>query len=192
MAVWPFTPVPNSIQAPSALDPMHTFTTDSGITLRRSQHSRPQRRYQLDYLGKTTAEWRIIRDFLQQMRGGVLPFEFVHVTATDAATYSSTTPVIVTMQHAYMTGQWVGVTSSVPHTALNALWPITRLSATTFSLVGSAAGGAGTCAVFAYLPRAVAILAEDEMASPTKLMGPESINTTRGRFSWSVLVEEVL
>jgi hypothetical protein len=171
---------------------MHIFQTDSGVTMRRPQHSRPQRRYQLDYLGKVTAEWRIIRDFLQAQRLGVLPFEFLHMTATDAASYSNTTPVVVTMQHAYATGQWVSIGGSNPNTSLHGGWRITRLSSTTFSLDGSIAGGAGTCQVYTYIPQAVGVFSEEGDASPIKLMGPESTTSSRGRFSFSVLIQELL
>lgn len=192
MAVYPFTPTPNSIQAPSVIDPMHMFTTDSGVTLRRPKHSRPQRRFQLDYLGKTTGEWRTIRDFLQQHRLGALPFEFLHVTGIENANYRSTTPVIVDMQHAFVTGQWVILYNSTPNTALTGGWRLTRINATAFSLDGSVAGGAGTCQVGTYLPNAVGIFNDDTDPSPTKLMGPENWTLLRGRFSFSVLVEELL
>jgi hypothetical protein len=192
MAVYPFTPVPSSIQAPSVVDPMHSFETDSGTTFRRSKHSRPQRRYQLDYLGKNTAEWRIIRDFIQAQRLGVLPFEFLHMTATDAATYSNTTPVVVTMWHAYTSGQWVSIGSSNPNTSIHGGWRITRLSSTTFSLDGSIAGGAGTCQVYTYIPQAVGVFSEEGDPSPVKLMGPESTTSNRGRFSFSVQILELL
>ncbi len=190
--VYPPDPLPSSIQAPSLIDPMHMFTTDSGITLRRSMHSRPQRRYQVDYLGKTTRDWRIIRDFLQMHRLGVLPFEFAHWTALDNAFYDNTTPVVVHMYHTYVTGQWVLIYNSTPNVSLNAGWQLTRLSGIAFSLNGSTAGGAGTCQVRAYLPQAVGVFGEEGDVSPVKLMGPESVSTTRGRFSFSVTIEELL
>jgi hypothetical protein len=192
MAVYPFLPLPNSIQAPAVIDPMHVFESDSGVTMRRPKHSRPQRRYQLDYLGKATWEWRIIRDFFQAQRLGVLPFEFVHHTGLDDAFYDNTTPVIVHMYHTFLTGQWILIYNSAPNTSLNAGWQITRLSGIAFSLNGSNAGGAGTCQIRTYLPNAVGIFQEDTDASPVKLIGPESVSTTRGRFSFSVTVEEVL
>jgi hypothetical protein len=192
VAVYPFSPTPSSIQAPSIKDPMHIFETDSGVTLRRSKHSRGVRRYQLDYLGKTTAEWRIVRDFLQQQRLGALPFEYVNVNAIDLANFSSTTPIYLTMQHAYLTGQWVTIFSTTPAVAITGPWQITRFSSAQFSLNGSTAAGSGTCYVGPYLPNAIGIFGEDEAPSPTKLMGPESITTTRGKFSWSVIVEELL
>lgn len=191
MAVYPLTPVPSSISAPASRDPMHQFTTDSGVTLRRAKWSRPLRRYQLDYLGLTTIDWRILRDFLQVQRLGALPFEFVHTTSLDATFYDNTTPVILHMYHTYVTGQWVGIYNSTPHVTLNNYWQITRISPIALSLNGSTAGGAGTCSVRTYLPNAVGIFAEDTDPAPVKLMGPESVTTTRGRFNASVIIEEI-
>jgi hypothetical protein len=192
MPVFPFFPVPSSTSAPAVIDPMHIFESDAGPTLRRPKHSRPQRRYQLDYLGKTTAEWRVIRDFLQTQRLGVMPFEFVHHASIENATFSPTTPVVITLQHVYLTGHWVGIYNATAQPALNNFWPITRLSSTTFSLNGSTGGFGGTCQVGLYLPRAVGVFTEEGDPSPVKLMGPESTSTTRGRFSFQVLIEELL
>ena len=191
MAVYPLTPVPSSIHAPAVIDPMHVFTTDAGVMFRRARYSRPRRRYQLDYLGKTTAEMRLVREFLQQQRLGALPFEWYHGTSFDTASYTNTTPVVLTFQHQYFTGQWVGISNSTPHLSLNGVWKLTRLSGTQFSLNGSTAGGAGVCTVVPYLPTAVGVFSEDTMEAPTKLLGPESVNSAQGRWSFSVFVEEV-
>jgi hypothetical protein len=173
------------------MDPILRMSVDQGYEIRRARHSRPRRRYQLDYLGKTTAELHIVRDFLQQHRLGLTPFEWAHGTAFDTASYLSTTPVIVSFQHTFMTGQWVGISNSSPNTALNGFWPITYLSPNTFHLNGSVAGGAGSCSVVAYLPNAVGMFAEDTMEPAVKLIGPESVSFNRGKFSWAVQIEEI-
>jgi hypothetical protein len=194
MAIYPPSPVPASISVAAVVDPMLAFTSDSGYGARRALRSRPYRRWQLDYLGQNTANMRVIRDFLQQQRLGVLPFEWVHSTAGDTAVVSNTTPVLLVLQHSYMTGQWVWISQSTPNTALNGFWQITRVVSTGFTLNGSVAGGAGTCFVVAYLPNAVGVFAEDTLESPVKLIGPESVDayaTRRGMFNFSVFIEEI-
>lgn len=195
MAVYPFFPRPASVSAPELIDPMHRFETDQGYELRRSKHRRVRRRYRLEYLDLNTANMRLIRDFLQQQRLGVQPFEWIHVTAYDTVTYLNTTAVFCSLPHQYVTGQWVYVSNSIPHTALNGIWQLTRVSNVAFYLNGSTAGGAGSCQMNAYLPQAVARFADDTMESPATLIGPESVDynfVRRGRFNLSVLIEELL
>lgn len=155
-------------------------------------HSRPRRRYQLDYLGMTTENVRFVRDFLISHRLGVTMFEWIHPTAFDTVPVSNTTPVVLTYFHEYQTGQWVVVSGATPNTSIIGVWPVQRLAANAISLTGTVAGGASTCDVRTYLPRARGFFPEGEWPGPAKLMGPESINSARGRFSFSVIVEEQL
>jgi hypothetical protein len=176
------------------MDPMHVFETDSGYQQRRSKHSRPRRRYTLDYLGKTTEEMRFIRDFLLGVRLGVLPFSFQHPTASDDVPFSNTTPVILTYTHGLITGQWLAI-GNAPG-ALNGFWPVTRINHTQVALTGSVASGVGTGSLSAmvYLPFAVAVFDQDTWTSPTKLLGPERQalpNRWGGIFSWAVSIEEI-
>jgi hypothetical protein len=193
MAIYPLSPTPSSISAAAIIDPMHTYVSDQGYELRRPMHSRGRRQFQVEYLGKTSAEMRVIRDFFQTRRVGALDFEWLHSTAFDTVTYTNTSPVVCVLQHSYQTGQMVWINSSAPNTSLNGFWTVQRIDPTSFALAGSNAGGAGSCNVVAYLPHAVGRFADGVMEFPTKLLGPETNN--QDRFSWwsfSVVIEEVL
>lgn len=191
MSVFPFSPTPSMISAPIYVDEMHQFITDSSTPIRRAKHSRPRRRYQIEWLGRTTVEMRTIRGFLVQQRLGALSFEWLHLLSLESATYASTTPIIVTLPHMYLTGQWVGLNYAT-NAALNLLWQVTRISATQFSLNGSTASGAGTAYVFAYLPQVYALFADDTFDAPVQLIGPDSADATYRQWNWSIQIEELL
>jgi hypothetical protein len=160
-------------------------------------HSRPRRRYTLEYLGKTVQEMRVIRDFLQVQRFGAgTVLQFVHPNAWDLVPASNTTPIILTFQHEFVTGQWV----NIGNTGLAGIWRVSRVSPTQLALDGTSASGAVTVSVYAYLPAAVARFSDDIMESPVKVrgtdhLGPDRPGETRGalagRFSWTVQIEEV-
>lgn len=196
MAFYPAVPIPSSVSAPAIMDPTHVFETDQGIQIRRAKHSRPRRRYTLEYLGKTTAEMRQIRDFLMTCRLGTLPFQWYHPTASDRVTVDDTqTPVLVYYQHGLVTGQMIGLINGPPH--LNAFWQVTRLNDTTIALNGSIAGGPPAQAdALVYLPTAVGVFASDTLESPEKLIGPEQwyplgYQNRVGYFSFVVAIEEI-
>lgn len=189
MAFFPNFPLPASVSAPAIIDPAIRFSTDGGYELRRSKHSRPRRRYTLDYLGKPAENLHYLRDFIAEVRLGVTPFAFIHPTALDVVTITNTTPVILTYFHGLNTGQMVWVSAST-NTSLVALgWVVTRISNSQLSLNGSTAGGAGTATVQVYLPQAVLTFADDTWTSPTKLIGPERVGA--GAFSWQLTIEEI-
>jgi hypothetical protein len=192
MAIYPLSPTPSSISAPAIIDPMHQFVSDSGYEVRRPMHSRGRRRFTLEYLGVNTANMHVIRDFLQAQRLGALDFEWLHSTAYDLVQYTNTTPVVCALQHTFQSGQWIWVNSSTPNTSLNGFWPVERIDPTSFRLVGSSAGGAGSCHVVTYLPHAVGRFADGIAESPTKLLGPETVNLDRlSWWSFSVVLEEI-
>jgi hypothetical protein len=150
------------------------------------------RRYTLDYLGKTTAEMRFIRDFVLENRLGGLTCTFYHPTAVDRVTILSSSPVICEYVHGLFTGQYVFVGSSSNTSLSSQVWRVTRIDATRISLNGSLAGAAGFADVVVYLPVAAVSFASDTWESPTKLIGPEATNSFReGYFSFSLVVEEV-
>jgi hypothetical protein len=182
-------PVPSSVSAPALIDPSLSFVSDSGYETRRVLHSRPRRRYTLEYLGKTTQELREVRDFLQWHRfgSGPEPISFLHPTAFDTVPASGTVPISLHYAHELVTGQYVFLTGPAPLGGRT--WRITRLGTYDISLDGSTSGGGINVAVSNYFPVVVARLNEGTMESPTKLMGPENLNT--GRFSWTVILEEV-
>lgn len=157
-------------------------------------HSRPRRRWRLDYLGRSSAELHQFQDFFQAQRLGALPFEWLHSTASDQVNYTNTTPVQVILQHNYVSGQWVWINSSVPNGSLNGFWVVSRIDATSFALNGSTAGGAGTCNVVTYVPNAVGRFADGEFEAATKLIGPEVASQfgQRGKWSFAILLEELL
>ena len=143
---YPNAPLPANTHMPTVIDPALRFDVDQGYSLRRARHSRPRRLVQLDYTNLTTAEIRLLRDFLQYHRLTVTPFSYLNAITGDLATASNTTPVVLTMPHAYMTGQWIWIFFAF-HASLNGLWRVTRLDPTTFALNGSTAVGTGTCRV---------------------------------------------
>lgn len=192
MALFPLSPVPSSIAAPSFFDPMLAFSVDSGYELRRPRTSRPRRRFLCEWLGKTTTEMRQIMDFVLEHRLGSLSFEWYHMTAYDTVPASATTPVILTYQHGLVTGQWVAIGSGPP--GLVGFWPVTRLNATQISLNGTTSAGAANVTVIVYLPNAVARFEQDTWGTPVKLIGPDQLGTggrRQGYFSYSLVVEEV-
>jgi hypothetical protein len=197
MAQFPLTPVPSHVSAPAFIDPMHVYATDSGVEIRRSKHSRPRRQYTVEWLGKSVADMRFIRDFvLNEARLGTLPFQWLHPTAIDRVNVFNTTPIILEYFHGMFTGQWVGVSGS-PFPAANGFRSITRVSASQLALTGTTGGaGAGTALAQVYLPNAVARFDQDQWTSPTTLIGPEQLTADAGVFrsgfySWSLVIQEV-
>lgn len=191
MVDFPTFPLPSSISAPEIIDPMYTFMSDAGYSVRRSQTMRPRRRYSLSYLGKSTHELRLIRHFFNLQRGGTLPFAFWHLTALEPVVFVASTPIILhfTTAHGLVDGQMLGVFQSPSGNAANGFWTITSGGSGTVLLNGSTSVGAGPGAVRVYLPKAVGVFSEDTMPSATKHIGPES--GSQGRFSWQVTIEEV-
>lgn len=196
MADYPTFPVPSSISAPAYIDPVLRFQTDSSAEIRRSRYSRPRRQYTIEYLGKSTHEMRIIRDFLAAQRFGTLPFQFWHSTALEPVTFAASTPIVLhyTMNHGLLTGQMVGVFESPSGNAANGFWTITSGGTGTILLNGSSSVGAGPGAVRVYLPRAVARFSDDTYPSPARVNygGGEGQAGTEQRWSWSVTIEEEL
>jgi hypothetical protein len=197
MPFYPDNPLPSSVSAPAIIDPVHRFETDQGIAIRRAKHSRPLRRYTLEYQGKTVTEMRTVRDFMQYCRLSALPFQWTHPTASDLATVDDQqTPVVLYYPHGLVTGQWVGIVGGPAH--INGFWQVTRLHQGAVTLNGSVAGGpVSQCHVVVFLPNAVGVFANDTMESPEKIIGPEQwypqgIREQRvGYFSFSVLIEEI-
>src|SRR5262245_41978008 len=109
---FPATPAPAMVSSPEVMDPMWQMGVESGYSIRRARWSRPRRRYRLEYLGQSVAYVRLIRDFFQRQRLGVLDFMWFHPTAVDVAQVLATTPVQLQYQHGLVTGQWVGVSNS--------------------------------------------------------------------------------
>lgn len=199
MALFPNDPVPSSVSAPAIIDPLLRFSTDSGVETVRALHSRPLRRFVLEYNGKLTQEVRIIRDFLQECRFGALdPIAWSHPTAYDLVPFSNTTPIILTYAHGMVTGQYINIGFPA---GLAGFWQVTRLNPTQISLNGtSAGGGTGTCTAIQYLHTARATFSEDTIPEPTKIVGADRIGPDRpgepfgaiaGRFSFSVTLMEI-
>jgi hypothetical protein len=174
----------------TVLDPSLRFEVDQGYSVRRALHSRPRRLVQLDYTNLTTAQIRVFRDFLQQHRLTVTPFSYLNAVYGDAATASNTTPIVLTVSHAFMTGQWVGIFSAF-HASLDGFWQVTRLGPTTFSLMGSTALGEGACRVYTYFPYAIGYFPEDTWQAPHKHIGPETADNDQARFAMQVTIEEI-
>jgi hypothetical protein len=171
---------------------MLRFESDQGYVQRRPKRSRPLRRYTLDYLGKTTAEMHILRDFVLQHRLGGLLCTFYHPTAVDRVTILSSSPVICQYFHGLFTGQYVFVGASSNTSLSSQIWRVTRIDPNQIALNGSLAGAEGFADVVVYLPVAAVSFASDTWESPTKLIGPEATNSFReGYFSFSLVVEEV-
>lgn len=197
MPDYPQTPVPSSVSAPEYIDEILRFSTDSGYEVRRAKHSRPRRRFVLDYLGKSTSEMHTIRDFFGTLRFGLLPFSWWHPTAIEDVVFLNTTPIIISFNgaHGLMTGSMLGIFTSPGGNARNGFYSISRVNSIQVSLNGSAAGGAGVGSARVYLPNAVGVFSEDTMAAPVKLGGPET--TTRqgamldGYWNFSVTIEEI-
>jgi hypothetical protein len=193
MALFPFiftAPIPKHISAPAIIDEVHRFTTDQSHEVRRAKHSRPRRRYVVEWRGIHTGHMRLIRDFLGTCRYGALPFEFLHCTALDTVTVNATSPVslIYNTAHGLLTGQWIGVMSS-PGQALNGFWQVTRIDALRVSLNGSVAQGSGPATTRVYLPQALAVFNADTWEAPVKLIGPEQ--NAQGWFNVSLTIEEL-
>ncbi len=193
MAFYPFEPAPSSVHPPVVIDPALHASTDQGYMFRRSQFSRPRRIFQLDYLGKISHDMRFIRDFLQEHRLSVTPFQWLNFNTRDTATVASTTPVILTFQgHGYVTGQWVAVNMTPTAGPLDGFYQVTRLNYQQVSLNGSVASGAGSAIVTPYVPLMIGHYPEGTFPSAEKLMGPDSLDSARGRFTWTIFLEEIL
>jgi hypothetical protein len=193
---FPFTPTPSSVSPPEIIDPMHEFVADDGFSIRRAKHSRPRRRWTMEYLGRSVDEMRQVRDFLQQQRLGTFEFAWYHPTALDAALISPTTPVTLVWRHGLSTGQAVQVTNSPNPGINNAAFFITRIDAITVTLNGSVAAGiSGVCDIRLFVPHARAVMTQnDTFPSPAILIGPEQVlfSTRRtGYYNFSVQIEEL-
>ena len=191
MALFPQVPTPASISAPAFIDPLWRFASDQSHEVRRAKHSRPRRRFILDYLGLTTHEMRVVRDFLSSVRYGLFPFSWIHWTALEPVVFANSTPIAVHFPtyHGLLTGQALYVPESPSGNAANGFYFITNVAPTAVLLNGSTSVGFGSGAIRVYLPNAVAILPEDTLPSPAKLIGPES--GTSGRWNWTLTIEEL-
>lgn len=194
---YPSLPRPSHISSPEVIDPMLRFATDYGYEVRRTRQSRARFRYTLEYLGATTENLRIVRDFVQRHRLGVQDFPWIHPTAVDVAQCNPTTPVELVYVHGLVTGQWVFVTNTPNPNINGGFFQVTLFAFNGIRLNGSiGAGGVGTATVQVYLPRAVARLQEDTWPTPTTLIGPDQLayvpgGFRSGHYSFSVVVEEV-
>src|SRR5262245_42961627 len=173
---YPGTPVPSMVSSPEIIDEMWAYASDSGYAFRRAKHSRPRRRYTLEYLGLTVAYVRVLRDFFQRQRLGVTSFAWAHPTAVDVATVQPTTPVTLQYQHGLFTGAWVGVSNS-PNTSINGgFFAVTWQTDSSLLLQGTTGSGiAGTGTVVVYLPHAVGRFQEDTWQTPATLIGPDQV-----------------
>lgn len=192
MSDFPTAPLPSSVSAPEIIDEVWRYRTDSAYEVRRSKHSRPRRRFTLDYLGKSTHEMRLIRDYIGLLRGGTLPTAWWHPTAPEAVIFANTTPIIITFTtaHGLVTNQMVGIFESPGGNARNGFYTITRITPTAVSLNGSVTIGSGFGVARVYLPAAIALFSEDTMPSPAKLLGPEA--GSQGWFNFTITLEEIL
>ena len=193
MALYPLTPYPSSISVATIHDPLYRFESDFGYEVRRSRYPRPLRRYQLDYLGLTTAEMRVLRDFIITLRLGLLTHQWHPVLAPyDTVAITATTPVTLTFPgtHDYQVGQYLLVwLSTVP--GLDGVWRISARNAVQVLLENTVGVAGGTCEVRPYLPQCVVEMPEDTWDAPVKLIGPESLSSTRGRFSLTIFIREI-
>jgi hypothetical protein len=172
---------------------MLEFVSDGLYSVRRALASRPRRRYTLEYLGLSTFNYWIIRDFIQANRNGVLPFSWVHPTAWAVVPATNTTPVWLQYLHGMVTGQWVNIGSGPA--GLLGTWQVTRVDNSNLILNGSVASGAGvTVSVAVYLPYAIARFNENQWESPVKLIGPEQLalaGRREGFFNAAIQIEEI-
>jgi hypothetical protein len=197
MAFYPQEVIPSSISAPAYIDPALRFVSDSGYETRRALHSRPRRRWTIDYNGVSVTDLRYITDFLQSVRfGSGETIQWFHPTAIETCPASNTTPIWLTFQHGMLTGQYIQVISG----PLIGAWRITRVARHAIALDGSVAIGPLTVSLVIYVPNAIARLADDTWESPAKLVGTDRVGADQpgapygaiaGRFSFSVLLEEV-
>src|SRR5262245_29502439 len=194
---FPATPAPAMVSSPEVIDPAYDFRPDQGYSIRRARWSRPRRRYRLEYLGQPVAYVRLIRDFFQRQRLGVLDFMWFHPTAVDVAQVQPTTPVQLLYQHGLVTGQWVGVSNS-PNPGINGgTFPVTWLTDSSVALQGTTAAGiAGTATVVVYLPHARGSFQEDTWQAPATLIGPDQVphapsGRRSGFYNFTVLIEEL-
>jgi hypothetical protein len=195
MALYPASPVPSEVHPPEIIDPMIEFKSDYGYSIRRPRTSRPRRRWTLDYLGVSTANMRIVRDFLQEVRLGAIDFQWFHPTAIEVALFQPTTPVNVLLLHGMTTGMWVGVSNTPNPTINGGVFQITRTTNASFTLNGTTAAGIqGNGNVIIYLPHATAVTQEGTLTAPATLIGPERIpiapDIYRGIYNLQVTIEE--
>lgn len=197
MALYPSDVLPSSVSAPAYIDPALRFVSDSGYETRRALHSRPRRRWTMEYNGLSVTDMRFITDFLQSVRFGAgETIQWFHPTAIEIAPASNTTPIWLTFQHSMLTGQYIQILSG----PLVGPWRITRVARHAIALDGTGAIGPLTVSLVVYVPNAVARLADDTWESPTKLEGTDRIGADipgapygalAGRFSFNVILEEV-
>jgi hypothetical protein len=174
---------------------MLNFETDYGYAVRRARTMRPRRRWTLDYLGMSVVNVRVIRRFLSVMRNGIIEFSWFHPTAIEIAEFGPTTPVSVLWFHGLVSGQWVGVSNSPNPTINGGVFPVTVTADSLLTLNGSTGAGiTGPGNIIIYVPRAVAVMADNTLPSPSTIIGPERIPIApeiyRGYYNFSLTIEE--
>ena len=168
--------------------------TDSSHEVRRAKHSRPRRRYTVEYTGAPTSDYHIVRDFLLNGRHWIFPCEWYHPTALESVFIDNTTPIVVhfPIVHVLIDGQYLGVFSSPNGNARNGFWQITRGGTQTVLLNGSSGvpgGNSGSGTVRIYFPKATARMPEDTMPGAAKLIGPEAGSQGYWNFQIHILEE---
>jgi hypothetical protein len=200
MALYPYSPIPANTSVSTITDPPYIFESDFGYRVVRTRYPRPLRRFQLEYLGITTQEMRVLREFLIRHRLSVTPFAYNPYLVYDRALIANTTPIILTMvdsqsimqTHEFVTGQWVLLWNSTVPGLDGTGHRVTVPNANQLILDGTVAQGTGFTDVRIYLPRATGVFEDGVMPSPAKLLGPESTYTERAKFSMTVQIQELL
>lgn len=109
---------------------------DGGVIATRSRYLNRRASIQLSYLvaneGLVT-----LSDFFDEVRGATLTFDFTYPYPHTGVSTTAATPVVATtpFSHGYRTGEQIDLQGVAP--GVDGVYPVTKLSATTFSLDGS-------------------------------------------------------
>lgn len=193
---FPTLPRPSSVSPPAIIDPTLRYSVDQGYEYRRAIHSRPRRRWTLEWLGSTVTDMRVVKDFIMLQRLGAMDFAFWHPTAFETATVAPTTPISIFYVHGLVTGQWLIISSMPTNPSLEGqAFPIQRFTSTSLTLQGTTgAGVAGNCVVQVYAPHCKAVFNEDTWEQPATIIGPDQVGgpgLRQGYYNYQLQIEEL-
>ena len=186
MPTFPALPKPNSVEPPSLFDPALEVRFDGGAIATRSKYTAARQSFRL-FFTTDLDDWYIINDFVHDVRGRGLTFDWTFPdphTVTDA---TAATPIAITTtaSHGLRTGQTVIVAGV--NAEANGQRVVTRTGATTVTLDGTVGvSPASQGSIGLYFPKMRLVLPAGEWPAPRKLTGPVRDNIAYLQYALTV------
>ena len=189
MATFPTSPIPNSTDAPSVFDPVFESRYDGGAIATRSRFLKARRIFVLSFTTDVNGYY-IIEDFMHQVRGRALTFDWTYPQVQSIEEVKDTTPIglVTRFNHQFSTGDRVVITDCNP--AVNGVQTVTRTGPFDLTVDGTTASGTQNDGgkITWYFPKMRFVIPEGTRPAPTKLRGPLTDN--HGIVRYQVTLEE--